>query len=612
VNVRSSDLTVPGGTGAADDFRPAGGSINKVCVWGMYSRLDAANNTVDCGDDVSDNFDVIVYDSAANGLPNMIVGWSAVSGAHVAKAHQDPSAFEDLYQIRIFTYQLTLDSPITGLDSSGNTTYWLEVRNDTDTPAGNNCAWAWSMVDSTAYNDYSAVGFLDYGPNAGRAGDLAFCLDIDFQPGPETLRACCTCEEVCSVTTKRVCDDAGSTWNVSAPECTTCLTVPNPVDECADALAGPVIGDGSYSWDNHCATTDGPNPTPTEFSPAVADLVNDLWYHYVATCDGTVFFSTCSWPVSEDINDFIAAYRDPDNPTVCSCPTQANHLDRLFPEGTGYDRNCFFGGALIEGPATAGDCFLIRVGGFGGQGGEIGQGTLYVSCSLHVTPPPARGDDNCQTSTGDLGGPCTTDADCPTPGAACGTKSRYVSITPTNAAIAGGTSIKVEIVSMPQFPSMVGDVYYAGPEQSIPNSPGPAHRGAPLQCTATPNSQTWTTGVLHLFGPAIVPGSTYNVSMCDTTGTSCSLPLLVATAKWGDVFRPFGGSSQPNFADVSRIVDKFQNLASAPITPRVDLVGPGNPGQPNTPNQIANFADISADVTAFMGLPFPFIVQSCP
>jgi len=225
--------------------------------------------------------------------------------------------------------------------------------------------------------------------------------------------------------------------------------------------------------------------------------------------------------------------------------------------------------------------------------------------------PPSVGDDTCQTTADDTGVPCSTDADC-TPPAVCGNKSRYISVTPSNAAVAGGSSIQVEIVTMPQFPARVGEIWWAGVEQSVPNAPQPALRGAPVECTLTPNAQTWTTGALHLFGAIIVPGSTYNVRICDAAGANCSDPLLVATAKWGDVIRPFGGGAQPNFGDINSVVQKFSNIATAPSAARADLVGAGNPGEPNTPNQATNLADVSFDVFAFNGFPYPFTVYACP
>jgi len=221
--------------------------------------------------------------------------------------------------------------------------------------------------------------------------------------------------------------------------------------------------------------------------------------------------------------------------------------------------------------------------------------------------------------------------------------SRYISITPTNAAVAGpaATSIQVEIVSMKtcsagavnpgqgceintDCPSgtcgnspAIGQIWWAGPEGAIANPPsGPALRGAALQCTASPHSQVWTSGHLYLYGTNITPSSSYNVRMCDDNGINCSDPLLVTTGEWGNV-DGVGGPAQPNFGDTTFIVQKFQNVAGSLITPRVDLVGPDPPpaGDPNMPNQVADFGDISACVSAFIGNPggrYRFTVATCP
>jgi len=226
-----------------------------------------------------------------------------------------------------------------------------------------------------------------------------------------------------------------------------------------------------------------------------------------------------------------------------------------------------------------------------------------------VNDPPQVGDNTCQTAGADTGVPCNTDADC-TPPAVCGSKVRYLSITPANAGVP--SSIRVRVLSAPQFPALVGSEFFAGPEQNIPNSPNAAQRGALIQCIADPHQQVWTTGPLHLFGAGIVPTTTYAVSHCDGLGDNCSTELNVQMAKWGDVVRPFRGGSQPNFGDVSAIVAKFGNVASAPSTPRADLVGPQAPGTPNTPNQGINFADVSNDVSAFSGFQYPYTVTACP
>ncbi len=226
---------------------------------------------------------------------------------------------------------------------------------------------------------------------------------------------------------------------------------------------------------------------------------------------------------------------------------------------------------------------------------------------------PSVGDDVCFEGS-NAGASCSTDADCP--GGVCGLKSRYITIKPgfvASRAVAAAQSIQVTIVSMPSFPEREGEVWWAGSSQAIPNDPHPSALGAVLVCEVVPGqAEVWPAGDLHLFGEPIIPGSTYEVRMCDAAGANCSDPLAVSTGQWGDVVSPFGGMSQPNFSDINAAVAKFQTSLTAPDTPRVDLVGPGAPGTPNTPNQDTNFADISADVGAFQGAAFPFDVPACP
>jgi len=275
-------------------------------------------------------------------------------------------------------------------------------------------------------------------------------------------------------------------------------------------------------------------------------------------------------------------------------------------------------GTVTSYPPDTGEayCGVAKVPLFSDQSVSLPLTHIVSAClTLNRLEPPIVGDNTCQTAGANTGIACSTDADCTEP-AECGLKNRYLSVTPTNQATA--TSIRVRVLTAPQFPAIVGHVFYAGPEQSIPNSPAAALRGAPLQCTPTPHSQIWTTGSLHLFGPSLVPTTNtsgitaYAVAHCDTAGANCSSELIVEMAKWGDVVRPFTGATQPNFGDINAIVQKFSNLASAPSMPRADLVGPQAPGTPNTPNQAANFSDVSNGVSAFSGLPYPYTVSACP
>jgi trimeric autotransporter adhesin len=190
------------------------------------------------------------------------------------------------------------------------------------------------------------------------------------------------------------------------------------------------------------------------------------------------------------------------------------------------------------------------------------------------------------------------------------TKNRFLTIAPQPQP-GIDRSLEVCILSMPQFPAREGECWWAGPVVSIPNAPDPSLAGAFLECTSTPHAEDWSSDPLHLVGAAIIPGSTYEVRICDADGIVCSDPLLVDTGKWGDVVTPFG-PSQPNFGDVSAILDGFRGVATAPIVPRIDLIGSGSPGAPNEPNLLVNFGDVSASLDAFRGLSYPFTVPACP
>jgi hypothetical protein len=120
----------------------------------------------------------------------------------------------------------------------------------------------------------------------------------------------------------------------------------------------------------------------------------------------------------------------------------------------------------------------------------------------------------------------------------------------------------------------------------------------------------WSTvGLLHAFGPEVVPGSVYDIQVIHETGAGSlededrySEPLQVPTNTWGDVVEPFAGgpSTQPDFLDITAIVSKFKAEPDAPIKARAQM-------QPNVPNPLlpVDFVDISIVVDAFKGEPYP-------
>lgn len=196
------------------------------------------------------------------------------------------------------------------------------------------------------------------------------------------------------------------------------------------------------------------------------------------------------------------------------------------------------------------------------------------------------------------------------PGAGDGLlKSRYITVVPMPKAV---QSLQVTILAMPQYPEREGEVWWAGPQMDIANTPNPVLKGAQLECTATPHSQVWTDGPLHLFGEAIIPSATspktrYEVRSCNALGTACSEPLVVETGKMGDAVSPFGGSLSPSFTDIDAHVAKFKERVSAPDIIFVDQRSAAG----GMVDLKVDFADIQASLDGFLGMTYPFAVPAC-
>jgi hypothetical protein len=618
-NLRPSDLTAPGGgQRTADDFDPNGDTINTVCTWGVYFEPNAqGTDVVDCGNDAVDAFHVTVYENSALDIPDFgtIVGESDVTTFF--KAEIPNSARETLTQTIVYAYQLVLDTPIDNL-SPGNR-YWLEITNDTTLPAENRCFWNWVGLD-TFYNDYSANGSgAGYGLGAARTADQAFCLDVDFTAPAAPTRACCDCAGACNVSTKRDCDNDQGRWLIGSVDCTgnPCGGGGPPANNsCATVSAGSATPDGDHLFTNRCATTDGPNPVPTELSPGGDSMNADVWWKYLASCDGDLTVATCASGATgagADLDTFLAVYHDDGNPTSCVCPTVANQVALLWPAALGNDEGCvgfpFGAGGVVVGGAAENDCYMIRVGGFAGQGSEFGDGILTIQCgSVSPLASPGPGNDVCAGGANN-GQPCSGSAGCP--GGACYTKNRYVSITPAVAGVAGGTQsvIQVTATGLPaSLAAFVGDIWYAGaPTVENEGPPGGTYKAAALQCNSGDLRDWGAEGLVHLYGAIIVPGGTYEVRACDSVGGSCSNPpLVVNTVRYGDVVLPLS-AAPPTFLDISAVVDKFKGLSGSISKTRAKM-------QPNIPSNAANigFLDISDVVNAFKGFGYPYAGAGCP
>jgi len=140
-------------------------------------------------------------------------------------------------------------------------------------------------------------------------------------------------------------------------------------------------------------------------------------------------------------------------------------------------------------------------------------------------------------------------------------------------------------------------------------------QAASLQCT--PHYQDWSeVGFFSVTGAEIVPSSLYEVEVfpasCagnEDTCTNVSLPLQIATARWGDIAErrnPPSTTAQPDAIDIVWLVNKLKAFPGALSNTVVQL-------QPNVPNIDAdvNALDIVTCVDAFKGFPYPFI-GPCP
>ncbi|MCH8342496.1 MAG: DUF4215 domain-containing protein [Planctomycetes bacterium] len=154
--------------------------------------------------------------------------------------------------------------------------------------------------------------------------------------------------------------ETGDYWFVLTGE----KSLAPPNDACASRLA---VGDGWVHFDTTGATTDGPDhPIGTCGPFGDGNVHNDIWYNYTAKCDGEATFSLCK---EENFDTRIAIYDG------CVCPPTAL---------LGCDDDGCTGGApftsTITVPVIAGNCYKVRIGGFGAA--DVGNGTLSVECNL--------------------------------------------------------------------------------------------------------------------------------------------------------------------------------------------------------------------------------------
>lgn len=409
------------------------------------------------------------------------------------------------------------------------------------------------------------------------------------------LGACCEgCAPAatCSSKTEVDCHGVDGRWTGGA----TC-------GEVSCALAGDVCAsdiqpatDGTYAIDNRCALSDGPATVTCENGSQPFE--KDIWYEYVATCDGTLTVSLCDGTGYDAI---LAIYTD--NTSTCPCPINAS-----LQMGAGGDDSCGVGGGppTLTRDVVAGRCYTIRIGGWDGA---TGTGAVEIECVPDAIPndPPTKGNDDVCSGGSNAGLPCALNSDCP--GGACGLKNRFVTVElPVTATMHGVrltiVSLDADSVSTPANYDGT-DRWLSAPSLAVADGISPPFNAAKVQCAFL--SQDWSAvGRVHICGDAVVPRSVYDVLVCNPQST-CSAALRVSTANYGDVIPPVNVT---NFQDVNSIVAKFQGAPSGPSKTRTKLV------EPVIPANNVNFQEVSACVSAFQGTlfrqAFPTPPATCP
>ena len=129
-------------------------------------------------------------------------------------------------------------------------------------------------------------------------------------------------------------------------------------------------------FDTTLATTDGLPTNGLNDCAAFEDpqIHNDIWYNYFASCDGQLIVSTCNdgnpGTGEADYDTKIAIY---DGGDLALCPFGGNEIGCTEdgPECAGLT-------SVAQAPVIAGNCYKIRVGGFGPT--SAGTGVLSVQC----------------------------------------------------------------------------------------------------------------------------------------------------------------------------------------------------------------------------------------
>lgn len=190
--------------------------------------------------------------------------------------------------------------------------------------------------------------------------------------------ACCDCL-TCTETDANQCffrNGTVSDFGVLCGDQAACTPTSFAHNQCSQALEIPSVALYNTTFDNRCATTDGPPTVPCQ---STQPFGADQWYTYQAPCTGQLYVSTCDQTFFDGM---LAVYGGGE---TCTCPENNGGLLACG------DDTCGFGGgpAYVDLPVIEGRCYTIRVGGWAGS---IGEGTLTLGYVSFCRPTDLDGD----------------------------------------------------------------------------------------------------------------------------------------------------------------------------------------------------------------------------
>ena len=237
-----------------------------------------------------------------------------------------------------------------------------------------------------------------------RFAEDTLCVDLD-PPCGEIYGACCVGMDCFPNKTEAECyAEGGTIWF----EGIGCEPNPCPYENDACETAVPIY-DGATPTDTTEATTDGPAHPECQFD---GQTYNDIWYTYEATCTGKVTVAFCqeeggnAWYDTDlviydgcDCEDLVLLECNDD--AASTCTAAVSYTSRL-----------------VDVPVLGGNCYLLRVGGYGAS--SAGLGLVAIACEPDPTGACCLGGDCvddqyqgvCEAGGGTYAG---DDSVCPTP-----------------------------------------------------------------------------------------------------------------------------------------------------------------------------------------------------